>query len=84
MVVKSDEELKRLTLDLPSAVHRHFKVAAAGSGVAMADLLRVVIERLIADPPSLDEVAETARRRRNQPHDQSPKPSLRKPAAQRG
>lgn len=34
------EEMKRLTLDIPKSLHRAIKKKAADEGVAMADMLR--------------------------------------------
>jgi hypothetical protein len=41
----TDEEMKRLTFDVPANLHRRIKVACAKKGVKMADDLRELLER---------------------------------------
>ncbi|MDJ0718838.1 MAG: toxin-antitoxin system HicB family antitoxin [Prochloraceae cyanobacterium] len=38
-------KMKRLTLDIPESLHRKIKMKAASEGVAMADLLRELLEK---------------------------------------
>ncbi len=38
------EKVKRLTLDIPEALHRAIKGKAASEGVAMVDMLRELLE----------------------------------------
>jgi predicted DNA binding CopG/RHH family protein len=40
----SKEKVKRLTLDIPEALHRAIKGKAASEGVAMVDMLRELLE----------------------------------------
>lgn len=56
--------VKRLTLDLPSDVHRALKVRSVELDVPMAELLRELIAGALAEPSVLAELAE---RRRNSP-----------------
>jgi len=37
-------KMKRLTLDIPESLHRQIKMTAAAEGVAMADLLRELLQ----------------------------------------
>jgi hypothetical protein len=56
--------VKRLTLDLPSDVHRALKVRSVELDVPMAELLRELIAGALAEPSVLSELAE---RRRHSP-----------------
>lgn len=38
-------KMKRLTLDIPESLHRAIKMKAVENGVAMADLLRSLLEQ---------------------------------------
>lgn len=39
-------KMKRLTLDIPEELHRAIKLRAVQQGVAMADMLRAVLQEL--------------------------------------
>lgn len=39
------EPMKRLTIDVPEALHRQLKITAASQNIAMADLVREWIRR---------------------------------------
>ena len=41
---KSEGEIKRLTLDLPEALHKNIKLRAVNEGTTMACLLRSILE----------------------------------------
>lgn len=44
-----NNELTRITLDLPTAKHREFKSAAALKGASMRDLLIDAVDRILAE-----------------------------------
>jgi hypothetical protein len=52
---------KRLTLDLPTDVHRSLKIRSAELGIPMAELLRALILEALADPSALKEIAARCR-----------------------
>lgn len=54
--------MKRLTLDLPTEVHRTLKMRSVELDIPMAELLRELIEEVLADPSSLKQLAERRRR----------------------
>lgn len=49
--------MKRLTLDLPSDVHRALKVRSAELDVAMSDLLRGLVADALKKPAILQAIA---------------------------
>ncbi len=53
--------MKRLTLDLPTDVHRTLKIRSAELDVPMAELLRGLIVETLADSSALSELAERCR-----------------------
>lgn len=53
--------MKRLTLDLPSDVHRALKVRSVELDVPMAELLREFIAGALAEPSVLAELADRCR-----------------------
>lgn len=53
--------VKRLTLDLPSDVHRALKVRSVELDVPMAELLREFIAGALAEPSVLAELADRCR-----------------------
>jgi hypothetical protein len=57
----SSPSVKRLTLDLPNNVHRNLKIRSAELDVPMAELLRELITKALADPSAFAEVAERRR-----------------------
>jgi predicted DNA binding CopG/RHH family protein len=48
-------KMKRLTLDIPEALHRAIKMQAAETGVTMAEQLRTILEQYYRGTPSPDE-----------------------------
>jgi hypothetical protein len=57
----SSQRVKRLTLDLPTDVHRTLKIRSAELDVPMAELLRGLIVETLADSSALSELAERCR-----------------------
>jgi hypothetical protein len=57
----ASQRVKRLTLDLPSEVHRALKVRSAELDVPMAELLRELIHGALAEPSVLIELADRCR-----------------------
>jgi hypothetical protein len=53
--------VKRLTLDLPTDVHRALKIRSAELDVPMAELLRGLIVETLADSSALNDLAERCR-----------------------
>ena len=45
-------KMKRLTLDIPEALHRAIKMQAAETGVTMAEQLRAILEQYYRGTPS--------------------------------
>ena len=45
-------KMKRLTLDIPEALHRAIKIQAAETGVTMAEQLRAILEQYYRGMPS--------------------------------
>jgi predicted DNA binding CopG/RHH family protein len=45
-------KMKRLTLDIPEALHRAIKMQAAETGVTMAEQLRAILEQYYRGAPS--------------------------------
>lgn len=43
--------MKRLTLDIPEALHREIKMQAAKEGVTMAEQLRAILEQYYQRTP---------------------------------
>jgi hypothetical protein len=43
-------KMKRLTLDIPEALHRAIKMQAAETGVTMAEQLRTILEHYYRQP----------------------------------
>ena len=56
--------MKRLTLDLPTDVHRTLKMRSVELDIPMAELLRELIDDVLDDPSSLTQLAERRRRSR--------------------
>lgn len=56
------QPMKRLTLDLPTDVHRTLKMRSVELDIPMAELLRELIDDVLADPSSLAQLAERRRR----------------------
>jgi hypothetical protein len=44
------EEMKRLTIDIPAALHRKVKAACATEGVKMADVVRELLIKKYGNP----------------------------------
>lgn len=57
----SIQGVKRLTLDLPTDVHRTLKIRSAELDVPMAELLRGLIVETLTDTTALSELAERCR-----------------------
>lgn len=55
------QAMKRLTLDLPAAVHRAFKVRCAELDVPMAELLRELLSDAMKKPSTLRDLAQRVR-----------------------
>ena len=55
----SEEPTKRLTIDVPSELHRQIKSQCAEQGVKMADVIREMLERRFTPGP-LNESTTTA------------------------
>lgn len=53
--------VKRLTLDLPSELHRTLKVRAAELDVPMVELLRELINEALKKPSTLTQLANRVR-----------------------
>jgi len=61
----SGQQVKRLTLDLPTDVHRTLKIRSVELDVPMAELLRELIVDALADPAALSILAERRRQHAN-------------------
>jgi hypothetical protein len=57
-----DKRPKRLTLDLAPELHRALKRRAVELDIPMADLLRALIQRALAEPSTLSNLADDIRR----------------------
>jgi hypothetical protein len=44
------DEMKRLTIDIPAALHRKVKAACATEGVKMADVVRELLTKKYGNP----------------------------------
>ena len=51
----------RLTVDLPDDVHRNFKARAALEGVTMVEIVRHLLNEVLADPKRFELAAAKAR-----------------------
>lgn len=56
----------RLTVDLPDDVHRSFKANAALQGVTMVELVRYLLDEVLADAKRFEHTATKAREARSQ------------------
>jgi hypothetical protein len=48
--MKTEPEIKRLTIDVPAELHRAIKTACAERGTIMADEIRLLLRAEIAEP----------------------------------
>ncbi len=55
---------QRLTVDLPTEMHRTLKANAAMQGVTMVELIRVLLADVLADPKRFDQIAAKAHQAR--------------------